>query len=214
MTNSDDSSHLDHYSSAEDLEEVLGLYDKLMTKEVTVESLYDEEIIDKIAETFKDIKEMIINETITNIHSLASVHEKLDILRQFIKAERMGNWRLHLKATYEMLPYFAASGHNLYANSAYIYYQMMTKLEDTNPKIHDLFMKGHHVSRRSDRFWAGLSSDLVIEQVLMRSVKTTGGLTRGRVWMSSCSWHLGFFLCLPVQKLMHLCRISLKSVSL
>ena len=57
LTNSDDSSHLDNYSSTEDLEEVLGLYDKLMTKEITVESLYDEEIIDKIAETFKDAKE-------------------------------------------------------------------------------------------------------------------------------------------------------------
>ena len=37
-----------------------------------------------------------------------------------------------------------------------------------------------HVVRRSDRYWAGLSTDLLIEQVLMRSVKTTGGLTRGR----------------------------------
>ena len=34
--------------------------------------------------------------------------------------------------------------------------------------------------RRSDRLWAGLSTDLVIEQVLMRSLKTSGCLTRGR----------------------------------
>ncbi|CAG2201575.1 unnamed protein product [Mytilus edulis] len=34
--------------------------------------------------------------------------------------------------------------------------------------------------RRSERYWAGLSSDLMIEQVLMRRVKTAGGLTRGR----------------------------------
>ena len=33
---------------------------------------------------------------------------------------------------------------------------------------------------KPDRFWAGLSSDLVIEQTLMCSVKTTGGPTRGR----------------------------------
>ena len=112
----------------------------------------------------------------------------------------MGNWRLHLKATYEMLPYFAASGHNLYAKSAYIYYQMMTKLEDTNPKIHDLFMKGHHVSRRSDRFWAGLSSDLVTEQVLMKSVKTTGGLTRGRGMdeLQPASWLLSMPACAEI----------------
>ena len=141
-----------------------------MTKEITVESLCDEEISDKIAETFKDVKESM-KRSRTSTPWLQYM-KMLDILRQFIKAETMGNWRLHLKATHEMLPYFAASGHNLYAKSEYIYYQMMTKLEDTNPTIHDLFMKGHHVSRRSDRFWAGLSSDLVIEQVLMRSVKT------------------------------------------
>ena len=41
-------------------------------------------------------------------------------------------------------------------------------------------MNGFHVVRRSDRFWEGLSTDLVIEQVRMRSVKTSGGLTRSR----------------------------------
>lgn len=34
--------------------------------------------------------------------------------------------------------------------------------------------------QRSDRFWAGLPSDLVIEQALMWTIKSTGGLTRGR----------------------------------
>ena len=33
---------------------------------------------------------------------------------------------------------------------------------------------------RLDRFWAGLSSDLVIEQTLICSFKTTGGPTTGR----------------------------------
>lgn len=34
--------------------------------------------------------------------------------------------------------------------------------------------------RRSQRYWAGLSTDLVIEQVLMRTLKSRGGLTHGR----------------------------------
>jgi len=46
--------------------------------------------------------------------------------------------------------------------------------------VHKHFQDGLHVGRRSDRYWAGLSQDLLIEQVLMRSIKTTGGLTRGR----------------------------------
>ena len=51
----------------------------------------------------------------------------------------------------------------------------------------------YQVVRRSERFWTGLSTDLAIEQVLTRSLKTTGGLTRGRgmtelqrtVWLRS-----------------------------
>ena len=33
---------------------------------------------------------------------------------------------------------------------------------------------------RSDRFWAGLSSNSVVEQTFMRMVKTAGGPTGGR----------------------------------
>ena len=56
----------------------------------------------------------------------------------------------------------------------------MLKLETTHPDIYELFEKRYHTIRRSDRLWAGLSPELVIEQVLMRSIKTVGGLTRGR----------------------------------
>ena len=102
----------------------------------------------------------------------------IDLLRKFLKAERTGNWQLHLQSVKEMLPYFAAAGHNLYVRSAYMYLQMMGKLEHEHPDIYRLFNDGYHVIRRSDRYWAGLSSDLIIEQVLMKSIKSTGGLTR------------------------------------
>ena len=106
--------------------------------------------------------------------------EMIEILRTFIKAERTGDWNLHLQTVQAMLPYFAASGHNLYTKSSRIYLQEMGKLKNDHPHVHDAFQKGFHVIRRSDRYWAGLSSDLIIEQVLMRSLKTSGGLTRGR----------------------------------
>ena len=89
----------------------------------------------------------------------------VDLLRKFIKAERTGNWKLHLQSVEEMLPYFAACGHNLYAKSAYIYLQFMQDLEETNPSVYKSFTDGLHVVRRSDRFWAGLPTDLIIEQV-------------------------------------------------
>lgn len=43
------------------------------------------------------------------------------------------------------------------------------KLETSSKGVYELFKSGHHVVRRSSTFWAGLSFDLVIEQVLMRS---------------------------------------------
>ncbi|CAG2232857.1 unnamed protein product [Mytilus edulis] len=52
------------------------------------------------------------------------------ILRDFIKAERTGNWTLHLESLKAMLPYFTASGHNLYAKSAWIYLNQMECLKD------------------------------------------------------------------------------------
>ena len=42
-----------------------------------------------------------------------------------------------------------------------------------------MFEQRSHVIHRSNQFWAGLSSDLVIEQSLMRLLNTSGGLTRG-----------------------------------
>jgi hypothetical protein len=59
--------------------------------------------------------------------------EMVSLLRTFIKAERTGNWLLHLQTVQKMLPYFAAAGHNHYSKSAYIYLQMMKDLPQTHP---------------------------------------------------------------------------------
>ncbi len=56
----------------------------------------------------------------------------------------------------------------------------MSTLDDTHPDVYRKFAAGFHAIRSSDCLWAGLSTDLIIEQVLMRSLKTNGGLTRGR----------------------------------
>ena len=56
----------------------------------------------------------------------------------------------------------------------------MTKFQEVHPEVFTHFLQGLHVVRRSNRFWGGLSLDLAIEQILMKSVKTTGGLTRGK----------------------------------
>ncbi|KAL5016490.1 hypothetical protein ScPMuIL_006079, partial [Solemya velum] len=103
----------------------------------------------------------------------------VDIVRSFLRSERTGDWLLNLQTLHKII-YMAASEHNLYTKSLHIYLQLMGELPNEHPEVYERFIQGLHVVRRSDRFWAGLSTDLVIEQVLMRSLKTSGGLTGGR----------------------------------
>ena len=154
------------------------MYDKLLEGDITVEEVCEDILSLEIKQIFDSELQLLRKNRTAKLWIQYS--EMVQILRQFIKAERTGNWNLHLQTVYEMLPYFAAAGHNLYAKSAYIYLMTMHLLPSEHPDIFAAFQGGHHVLRRSDRYWAGLSSDLMIEQVLMRSIKTSGGMTRGR----------------------------------
>ena len=84
---------------------------------------------------------------------------------------------MHLDAILEALPTFAARGNSNNLKSSYRYLQKIKYLEKQNPKVFHEFMNGFYVTRRTNQYWAGLGSDLVIEQNLMRSLKSTGGLT-------------------------------------
>ena len=99
----------------------------------------------------------------------------LGVARELVKADRTGSWQMHLYAISDSLPIFSAVGHPNYLKSAYLYLQKMVTLESDNPAVFQKFVNGFHVIRRSDQYWAGLGSDLVIKQTLMRSLKSTGG---------------------------------------
>ncbi|KAJ8043553.1 hypothetical protein HOLleu_10691 [Holothuria leucospilota] len=105
----------------------------------------------------------------------------IDLIKTFIIAERIGNWELHLHALSGMINLFAASGHHHYAKSARLHLQDMYNLNQNYPWVYQCFSsKGFHSIRRSNKVWAGLWTDLVIEQTLMRSTKSRGGLTHRR----------------------------------
>ena len=88
---------------------------------------------------------------------------------------------LHLHALEQMLPLFASTGHHNYAKCARLYLQMMRQLPDEFPWLNDKFVREKvHSVFRTDQHWAGIWSDLAIEQILMRSLKSRDGLTRGR----------------------------------
>ncbi|XP_043269016.1 uncharacterized protein Nepl16 isoform X1 [Venturia canescens] len=104
------------------------------------------------------------------------------LFQRFIDAERSGNFDLHIQTVQLMIPFFFSSGHHLYAKACLLYVQKMSSLRTAMDFVeYDKFCKqGYYTIRRSNRFWSGLWTDLTIEQVLMRSIKCSGGLTHGR----------------------------------
>ena len=104
----------------------------------------------------------------------------IGILRRFIRAERLGDWKLHLQSLNEMLPWFAASGHYLYTKSVWLYLQDMARLKDHFPTVYQTFCNQNHVVHTQSKFtWKGMGCDKAIECFLMKEVKGDGGLTSG-----------------------------------
>ena len=99
----------------------------------------------------------------------------INIVKQFIRAERTGNWQNHSMAVRQMLNLFSVTAHFQYAKSARLYLQLMDELAIDFPWLYNLFQLGYYTIRRSDQFWAGLWTDLVIEQSSMRTAKSHGG---------------------------------------
>ncbi|CAH1118147.1 unnamed protein product [Phaedon cochleariae] len=135
------------------------------------------------------------------------------IMKQFIEAERMGNWLLHLDTIKKMLPYFHSAGHFQYAKSAHLYLQEMLTLEEQmDPTEFKKFTtEGFFTIRRSDKFWCGVWSDMTIEQTLMKTMKVKGGLTHGRGFSDSVltKWTSGMATLHDVcQRIEEFCDIS------
>ena len=98
------------------------------------------------------------------------------IVQEFIRAERTNDWNLHILATKSMLNLFAATGHNNYAKTCRLYLQSLSELERNHPEIFNEFIQGNHTVRRTLKNWAGIWTDLSIEQILMKSLKGRSGV--------------------------------------
>ena len=119
--------------------------------------------------------------------------EEVSLLQQFVRAERNGYFALHLHVIDQMQP-----------KSSQVYLQTMEDLEEKMPS-EDFKMcspNGYFTIRRTSKFWSGVWSNMTIEQVLMRAMKTNGGLTRGRQISNSTlgQWVRAVPLCIPICK--------------
>ena len=76
-----------------------------------------------------------------------------------------------------MLPYFHAAVHLNYANYVHIYLQQISKLHNLlSALLYQIFTIDECFTvRRSDKYRCGIWFNMTTEQVLMRTMKATGG---------------------------------------
>ena len=100
----------------------------------------------------------------------------VEIIQQYIEAERKNDWSSHVSLTKQIINLFAATGHNNYAKTCRLYIQSISHLERDYPEIFEQFTAGNHTVKHSEKTWSGIWTDLSIEQILMRSLKGRGGV--------------------------------------
>ena len=100
----------------------------------------------------------------------------INIVKQFIRAGRTGNWQNYLTVVHQILNLFSVTAHFQFAKFARLCLQLMDEPPIDFLWLYNLFQQGYYTIRRSDRFWSGLLTDLAIEQSLMRTAKSRKGL--------------------------------------
>lgn len=100
----------------------------------------------------------------------------VQLLLEFIKAERTGDWLLHLSATAGMTPHFFSMDRPNYSRWLPAYLADMNQLAKTHPDVHHEFMSGNHAISRSTKPFAQVWTDMALEQSINHDSKTSGGI--------------------------------------
>ena len=101
----------------------------------------------------------------------------IELLLQFVRSTRIGDWSLHLHCLHDMIPWMFADDRTNYRRYLTVYwYDIMVSLAETHPDAHALIEAGEFAVQRSPNVFAQVPVDMAIEQSLNRDTKTKGGV--------------------------------------
>ena len=100
--------------TCKDFQEAADLWDKLLREDVSPDEVCSKDVLNRISEKLKAEKSSSAEHKMGKLW--IQYMDMIDLLRRFLRALRMGDFLLYLGTLQEMLPYFAASGHNNYDN--------------------------------------------------------------------------------------------------
>lgn len=182
-----------------------------LTFDMNIDEINSNECFIKINEIF-EVKLNNLEERGNTCKLWVQYFRMVSLLKTFLAAERMGDWKLHLECIRNMLPFFHAAGHFNYSKSARLYLQDMKQLESKiDPVEYKRFTEdGYFTSRRSNTYWAGIFSDQTIEQTLMRAMSVEGGpFKRGSSESVVIKWIKGILYTKDIiEGLEHFCDLQ------
>ena len=94
------------------------------------------------------------------------------MLLRYIRAERVGNWDLHLASVVEMIPYMFAYDHTNYARWMSVYLCDMRLLPSIAPSVQMESEAGSHSVNLSANSFNMVWTDMALEQSENRDTKT------------------------------------------
>ena len=139
-----------NYADANDIEELHTLVERIeQDKDTTLTS----GISLKFCRTIARCKEYLSENSLTAKLFIQYIHY-INIVKQFVRAGRTGNWQNYLMVVRQVLNPFSATAHFQYAKSARIYLQLMDAPPIDFPWLYNLFQQGYYTIRRCDQFWS------------------------------------------------------------
>ena len=97
-------------------------------------------------------------------------------IENLVHADRDGYWTLHVQAVQALLPIFAAFDSTNYLRWCSLYLEDIHKLPDTVPDVHQAFMAGKFVVKRTHGRFNAVRADMALEQTINQSQKSAFGI--------------------------------------
>ena len=87
-------------------------------------------------------------------HWIKNLIDPVFLMMKYLRAEREGEFGLHLYCCQKMIPYFFAAGHWNYARDGIVYLRSMQRMPT---ELLKQFMKGEHVVRLKEGRFNGIN---------------------------------------------------------
>ena len=121
--------------------------------------MHDQGLTDLLAEFDKEMS------AVKNYTYWLSYLKMVEILLNFIRAQRTSDWTLHVQSFSAMLSWLTVYDHTNYTRWGPVYLADMKALEVTAPEVYDEFLAGNFVVKRTNKYFNGVPADHATELV-------------------------------------------------